>query len=94
MDDAHMAAALTSELRRRLEALTRSAPTRRLDVIVTLAPGTNAQTFSHAGLTIEQRIAEPPLVMGTATPAHTLALARTAGVALVEIDDGGVHALE
>lgn len=89
-----MAGSLSSALRKRLDGLKRSAPDERLNVIVTLAPGTKAEGFSAAGVSIDQRIANPPLVMGTATPAAVLALARTAGVALIEVDDGGVHTLE
>lgn len=89
-----MAGPLTSELRTRLEGLKRSAPDARLNVIVTLDAGTTAEGFTAAGLSIDQRIAHPPLVMGTATPAAALALARAAGVALIEVDDGGVHTLE
>lgn len=88
-----MAGPLSSDLRKRLEALKRSAADERLNVIVTLAPGTKAEGFTAAGISIDQRIASPPLVMGTATPAAVLALARAAGVALIEIDDGGVHTL-
>jgi hypothetical protein len=89
-----MAGALSSELRKRLEALKRSAPDGRLNVIVTLAPGTKAEGFSAAGLSIDQRIANPPLVMGTATPDAVLDVARVDGVELIEVDDGGVHTLE
>lgn len=88
-----MAGPLSSELRTRLEGLKHSAPGARLNVIVTLAAGMTAEGFTAAGLSIGQRIANPPLVMGTATPAAALALARVAGVELIEVDDGGVHTL-
>jgi hypothetical protein len=43
---------------------------------------------------IEQRIDEPPLLIGTMTPTQALAVARLDNVALVEQDEGGVHAIE
>ena len=89
-----MAGPLSSALRKRLEGLKRTAPDGRLNVIVTLDPGTNAESFTAAGISIDQRIDNPPLVMGTATPAAVLMLARATGVALIEVDDGGVHTLE
>lgn len=89
-----MAGPLSSALRQRLERLRRSAPDARLNVIVTLAPGVNAERFTAVGLSIDQRIGQPPLVMGTAMPSAVLTLAHTAGVSLIEIDEGGVHTLD
>lgn len=85
---------LTTDLRRRLEALRASAPDDRLSFIVTLRPGANAAHAEVAGMTIEQRVPEPPLVMGTMTPAQALAAARSGKVARIELDERGVHAID
>jgi hypothetical protein len=43
---------------------------------------------------IEQRIDEPPLLIGTMTPGQALAVAKLDNVALVEQDERGVHAID
>jgi hypothetical protein len=88
-----MAGPLTPNVRKRLETLRSHDPAHRVGVILTLSPGVSALTFAAPGLDVDHRIPEPPLVMGSATCAVALALARVAGIARLEIDEGGVHAL-
>jgi hypothetical protein len=88
-----MADTLTINLRRRLEALSKDDPDAQLPFIVTLRPGASATSVESAGMRIDQRITEPPLVLGTMTPKQALAVAGLDTVALVEEDTGGVHAL-
>ena len=89
-----MSGPLAPDLRRQLEALRTSAPEEPLPFIVTLKPGVNSANASVAGMTIEQRVPEPPLVMGTMTPAQALAAARADTVSRIELDEPGVHALD
>jgi hypothetical protein len=88
-----MADTLASDLRRRLEELSRSDPETRLPFVVTLRPGASATAVIAEGMQVDQQITEPPLLLGTMTPQQALAVARCADVALVEHDAGGVHAL-
>jgi hypothetical protein len=88
-----MAEKLDSDLRRRLEELSRKDPDGRLQFIVTLRPGASAANVATEGMKIEQQIADPPLVMGTMTAGQALKVARLDAVALVEHDAGGVHTL-
>lgn len=88
-----MADTLTINLRRRLEGLSKDDPDMQLPFIVTLRPGASATSVESAGMRIDQRITEPPLVLGTMTPKQALAVAGLDSVALVEEDTGGVHAL-
>jgi hypothetical protein len=89
-----MAGPLAADLKKRLERLSRSDADTRLNLIVTLEPGVRAASFEAPGLSVDQRVPDPPLVMGTATPAQALALARARGVALIEVDEGGMHAID
>ncbi len=88
-----MADTLELELRRRLEALSRDDPDTRLYFIVTMRPGTSATGVAAEGMLIDQRIDNPPLLMGTMTPKQALAVAQLDNVAMVEQDTGGVRAL-
>jgi hypothetical protein len=89
-----MADNLKLDLRRRLEALSKDNPDRRLTFIVTLRPGANSASVAIEGMQIEQRIDEPPLLIGTMTPTQALAVARLDNVALIEQDERGVHAID
>jgi hypothetical protein len=89
-----MADKLKLDLRRRLEALSKDDPNTRLAFIVTLRAGTNSASVAKEGMQIEQRIDEPPLLIGTMTPAQALAVAGLDNVALVEHDERGVHAID
>ena len=88
-----MAETLTANLQRRLESLVREDPDRRLQFIVTLRPGASSARVASEGMTIDQQIPEPPLLLGAMTPKQALAVARLDTVARVEEDTGGVHAL-
>ena len=88
-----MAEPIAINLRRRLEALTQDDPDKRLPFIVTLRPGASDASVASAGMRIDQRIPEPPLLLGTMTPKQALAVARLDNVALVEEDTGGVHTM-
>jgi hypothetical protein len=88
-----MAEKLDSDLRRRLEELSRNDPDARLQFVVSLRPGASAASVAAAGMTIDQQIADPPLVLGTMTSRQALKVARLDAVALVEHDAGGMHAL-
>ena len=89
-----MADTLEFDLRRRLEALSKNDPDTRLSFIVTLRAGANSASIAKEGMQIEQRIDEPPLLMGTMTPKQALAVAGLDNVALVEQDERGVHAID
>jgi hypothetical protein len=89
-----MADKLKHDLRRRLEALSKDDPNTHLTFIVTLRAGANSASVAKEGMQIEQRIDEPPLLIGTMTPAQALAVARLDNVALVEQDERGVHAID
>jgi hypothetical protein len=89
-----MAEKLKLNLRRRLEALSKEHPDTRLPFIVTLRPGANSASIAKEGMQIEQRIDEPPLLIGTMTPRQALAVAKLDNVALVEQDERGVHAID
>jgi hypothetical protein len=88
-----MAETLTATLRRRLESLDREDPDGRLQFIVTLRPNASPARVASEGMTIDQRIPEPPLLLGTMTPKQALAVARLDTVVRVEEDTGGVRAL-
>ena len=88
-----MAETLTANLQRRLESLVREDPDRRLQFIVTLRTGASSARVASEGMTIDQQIPEPPLLLGAMTPKQALAVARLDTVARVEEDTGGVHAL-
>jgi len=88
-----MADRLDSDLRRRLEELSRNDPDARLQFVVTLRPGASVSSVAAEGMQIGQQIAEPPLLLGTMTPKQALKVARLDAVALVEQDAGGMHAL-
>jgi hypothetical protein len=89
-----MSEPLTTAARRTLERLVRSAPAEPVAVIVTVTSAMTATTLAAAGMSIEQQIPEPPLVMGTMTPAQALAAAHLKGVVRLELDNGDVHALD
>ena len=89
-----MADTLKLDLRRRLEALSKDNPDTRLGFIVTLRAGANSASIAKEGMHIDQRIDEPPLLIGTMTPTQALAVARLDNVALVEQDERGVHAID
>lgn len=89
-----MSEPLTAEARRTLERLARTAPTTPVPVIIEVASPLTATTLSAAGMTIEQQVPEPLLVMGTMTPAQALAAARLAGVLRLELDGRGGQALD
>ena len=87
---------LKPDLRRRLEALSKEHPDRRLPFIVTLRAGAKSTSIENEiekeGMQIEQRIDEPHLLIGTLTPRQVLTIARLDNVVLVEEDQRGVHA--
>ena len=89
-----MADKLKLDLRRRLESLSKDDPNTRLAFIVTLRAGANSASVAKEGMQIDQRIDEPPLLIGTMTPAQALAVAGLDNVALVEHDERGVHAID
>ena len=89
-----MADTLAASLRQRLESLDREDPEKRLQFIVTLQPNASSARVASEGMTIDQRIPEPPLLLGSMTPKQALAVARLDTVARVEEDTGGVHALD
>jgi hypothetical protein len=89
-----MSEPLTAAARRTLERLARSAPAEPVAVIVTVTSAMTATTLAAAGMTIEQQVPEPPIVMGTMTPAQALAAARLKGVVRLELDAHDVHALD
>jgi len=89
-----MAEKLEADLRHRLEALSREHPDERLAFIVTLRANAKSTSIEKEGMQVEQRVLEPPLLMGTMTPKQALAVARLDSVVLVEEDQGGVHALD
>jgi hypothetical protein len=88
-----MADTLTTDLRRQLEALSRSDPDKRLQFVVTLRPNASAASIAAEGMMIDQQIADPPLLLGTMTPKQALAVARLDNVVRIEHDAGGVHTL-
>ena len=88
-----MAEKLDSDLRRKLEQLSRNDPDARLQFVITLRPGASAANVAAAGMKIEQEIPDPPLVLGTMTPGQALKVARLDAVAMVEHDAGGMHTL-
>ncbi|NJM43389.1 MAG: hypothetical protein HC858_04405 [Brachymonas sp.] len=90
-----MAEKLEADLRRRAwKSLSREHPGERLAFIVTLRAGAQSSSIEQAGMQIEHRIDDPPLLMGTMTAGQALAVARLDGVALVEEDERGVHAID
>jgi hypothetical protein len=89
-----MAEKLEADLRRRLEALSREHPDERRAFIVTLRANAKSTSIEKEGMLVEQRVEEPPLLMGTMTPKQALAVARLDSVVLVEEDEGGVHTLD
>jgi hypothetical protein len=83
---------LSAVFRRRLEMLRDAAPDVRLPVIITLQAGAAAADVAATGMTITRQIADPPLVMGTTTPAQALAAARSATVVQIELDEPDMRA--
>jgi len=85
---------LTASTRRQLEGLARTAPAEMVPVIITVMSPMTATTLAAAGMHITQQVPDPPIVMGTMTPAQALAAARFAGVVRIELDAHDVHALD
>ena len=88
-----MADTLTIDLRRMLEALSLSEPDQRLQFIVSLHPKASAAGVAAIGMTIDDEIAAPRLLLGSMTPEQALAAARLDTVVSIEWDRGGVKAL-
>lgn len=89
-----MTKSLSADLYQRLEAYRRDDPNARLQFVVTLRPGAGVASVAGAGMRVDQQIAEPPLLLGTMTAKQALAVAQLDDVVRVELDEGGMHALE
>ncbi|MEO8678878.1 MAG: hypothetical protein ABI665_07520 [Vicinamibacterales bacterium] len=88
-----MADTITIDLRRMLEDLSKREPERRLQFIVSLHPDASAAGVAAVGMTIDDDIAAPRLLLGRMTPEQALAAARLDTVERIECDSGGVKAL-